>query len=251
MGSRVSAMRRRLAESPGAVTCPDRSAKSANHSTNDACSAASQGAGRARPIWFEGEIMRHLMTVLALGCAMLAVNAPAVAQDTAATAAPASKPAQAAWIARSNGYTMQLSAVDAKFSPERASSSGYEQYDGKTFDISKGSDLARLAAYKELKGKFSAALAAESEVPRQAGPADPGRCAGPADRGHRTQPQAGTRLVRYPQRSLRQRRQPARRSDHARAPRQGGRTAPALHRHLSRNHGLYRRGQGPLRREPR
>ena len=59
---------------------------------------------------------------------------------------------------------MQLAMVDAKFVPERAAASGYDQYDGKTFDISKGSDLARLAAYKELKSKFTAALASESDV---------------------------------------------------------------------------------------
>ena len=107
--------------------------------------------------------MRHLLTALALGCATLAVSAPATAQSTAA-AQPAPAPAQAAWIARSNAYTMQLAMVDAKFVPERASSAGYEQYDGKTFDISKGSDLAQLAAYQELKTKFTAALASESEV---------------------------------------------------------------------------------------
>ena len=105
--------------------------------------------------------MRHLMTALALGCAAIAVTSPAAAQDTAR---PASAPAQAAWIARSNGYTMQFALVDAKFVPERASSAGYEQYDGKTFDISKGSDLAQLAAYKDLKAKFTAALASESDV---------------------------------------------------------------------------------------
>ena len=104
--------------------------------------------------------MRNLMTALALGCAALTLPSPAIAQSTA----PAAAPAQAAWIARSNAFTMQLAMVDAKFTPERASSSGYEQYDGKTFDISKGSDLARLAAYKDLKAKFTAALAVEGDV---------------------------------------------------------------------------------------
>ena len=105
--------------------------------------------------------MKTLTKVLALCGAALATVQPAAAQEAATAAAPATAPAAPAWIERSNAYTMQLAMLDAKYSPERASSAGYEQFDGKTFDISKDRDLAQLASYKELR---AAALETESDM---------------------------------------------------------------------------------------
>ena len=109
--------------------------------------------------------MTNMTKILALcGAATLLVAQPASAQQSAAAATSAPEAPSADWIERSNAYTMQLAMVDAKFMPEYASATGYEQYDGKTFDISKNSDLAKLAAYKDLRKKFADALGSEKDM---------------------------------------------------------------------------------------
>ena len=69
---------------------------------------------------------RRLKIVAA--AAALAIAVPAAAQD-----APA-------WIERSNEYTRQLLETEAQFSPEGASQTGLEQYDGLARDL--GPDLS-------------------------------------------------------------------------------------------------------------
>ncbi len=112
--------------------------------------------------------MRHIVSVLALACASLAAM-PAAAQEQAAApvAAPAPAPAPApaappAWVETSNAYTQKLIAFDAGFSPEGASSTGYEQYDGLAFDLAADRDVRYLAGAKALRAEFAAALASES-----------------------------------------------------------------------------------------
>lgn len=112
--------------------------------------------------------MRHFVSALAIAVALActALTAPpALAQDdTAAATAPASPaPAGPAWVETSNAYTQKLIDFDASFSPEGASSTGYEQYDGLAFDLAPDRDERYLAGAKALKAEFSAALGTESD----------------------------------------------------------------------------------------
>src|SRR5690606_15387701 len=84
------------------------------------------------------------LAALALAIAPL----PAVAQDTPA------------WIDESNAYTIQLLEMEAQFSPESASQTGLEQYDGLAMDL--GPDLseryiaaarAKLAQFEEAQSR--------------------------------------------------------------------------------------------------
>lgn len=102
--------------------------------------------------------MRHIVSALALACATLAA-APVIAQEETA-ASPAATPG---WVETSNAYTQKLIAFDADFSPEGASSTGYEQYDGLAFDLAADRDERYLAGAKALKAEFTAALATESD----------------------------------------------------------------------------------------
>lgn len=88
---------------------------------------------------------------IALGAIGLALAAPASAQDTPA------------WIERSNAYTMKLLETEAQFSPEGASQTGLEQYDGLAMDL--GPDLSErtIAAWRERLAEFEAAQASESD----------------------------------------------------------------------------------------
>ena len=60
---------------------------------------------------------------IVIGAIGLALAAPAAAQD------------EPAWIERSNEYTMQLLELQGQFSPEGASQTGLEQYDGLAMDL--------------------------------------------------------------------------------------------------------------------
>jgi uncharacterized protein (DUF885 family) len=93
-------------------------------------------------------IRKLSVIVAAIG---LALATPAAAQDTPA------------WIERSNEYTMRLLETEAQFSPEGASQTGLEQYDGLAMDI--GPDLSRrmIAAWRERLAEFEAAQASESD----------------------------------------------------------------------------------------
>jgi uncharacterized protein (DUF885 family) len=88
---------------------------------------------------------------LIAGALGLSLAAPAAAQDTPA------------WIERSNEYTMKLLETEAQFSPEGASQTGLEQYDGLAMDL--GPDLSRrtIAAWRERLAEFEAAQASESD----------------------------------------------------------------------------------------
>ena len=92
---------------------------------------------------------RRLKIVAA--AAALAIAVPAAAQD-----APA-------WIERSNEYTRQLLETEAQFSPEGASQTGLEQYDGLARDL--GPDLSEryIAAVERQLAEFRAAQARESD----------------------------------------------------------------------------------------
>lgn len=87
-----------------------------------------------------------------LGAAALAlVPAPALAQDPPA------------WIERSNEYTMRLLEMEAQFSPESASQTGLERYDGLAMDIGPNVSERYLAAARGVLAQFEAAHAAETD----------------------------------------------------------------------------------------
>ena len=95
----------------------------------------------------------------ALALVALLPAAPAIAQAETTQSAPAAQPD---WVETSNAYTQKLIAFEAGFYPEGASSSGYEQYDGQTFDYSLDSDERYVAGAKALKADFTGAMARES-----------------------------------------------------------------------------------------
>ncbi|MEL7730434.1 DUF885 domain-containing protein [Citromicrobium bathyomarinum] len=101
------------------------------------------------------------MKTFAAAIALVALlpAAPAFAQAETTQSAPAAQPD---WVETSNAYTEKLIAFEAEFYPEGASSSGYEQYDGQTFDYSLDSDERYVAGAKALKAEFTAAMARES-----------------------------------------------------------------------------------------
>ena len=74
--------------------------------------------------------MKTFAAAIALATATVLPAGFAHAQDTAAA------PVSTDWIETSNAYTQKLIEFEAGFYPEGASSSGYEQYDGQTFDYS-------------------------------------------------------------------------------------------------------------------
>ncbi|WP_435418621.1 DUF885 domain-containing protein [Parerythrobacter aurantius] len=106
--------------------------------------------------------MRHHVSALAIAGALACAAIPALpaaAQDAPVVAA-AETPG---WVETSNAYTQKLIAFDAGFSPEGASSTGYEQYDGLAFDLAADRDERYLAGAKALKAEFAAAIATESD----------------------------------------------------------------------------------------
>ena len=86
-----------------------------------------------------------------VGAIGLAVAAPAAAQDSPA------------WIERSNEYTLQLIAMEARFQPEGASQTGLEQYDGLAMDIGPALTERYVAAARAQLAEFEAAQARESD----------------------------------------------------------------------------------------
>jgi hypothetical protein len=94
--------------------------------------------------------MRNLLAgllVIALGC----TAAPSLAQE------------QADWIERSNEYTMGLIEAEAEFSPEGASQTGLEQYDGLAMDLGPNLSERYIAAMQAKLAEFQAAQARESD----------------------------------------------------------------------------------------
>jgi hypothetical protein len=100
------------------------------------------------------------MKTFAAAIALVALlpAAPALAQAEATQSAPA----QPDWVETSNAYTQKLIDFEAQFYPEGASSSGYDQYDGQTFDYSLDADERYVVGAKALKAEFTAAMAQES-----------------------------------------------------------------------------------------
>lgn len=86
-----------------------------------------------------------------IGALCLAWAGPAVSQGTPD------------WIERSNEYTMQLLEMEAQFSPEGASETGLEKYDGLAMDIGPNLSERYIAAAREQLAKFEAAQASESD----------------------------------------------------------------------------------------
>ncbi len=101
--------------------------------------------------------MKRFAATIALAAAM-----PAIALPAAPAAAQATPAAQPDWVETSNAYTKKLIAFEAGFFPEGASQSGYEEYDGRTFDISADRNARYLAGATALKAEFEAAMARES-----------------------------------------------------------------------------------------
>lgn len=95
----------------------------------------------------------------AIALVVLLPAAPAFAQTETTQSTPTVQPG---WVETSNDYTEKLIAFEAQFSPESASSAGYEQYDGKTFDYSLDADERYVAEAKALKAEFTAAMAREN-----------------------------------------------------------------------------------------
>lgn len=109
--------------------------------------------------------MRKFVSTLAISAALACTAlsaAPVLAQDAPA-ASGAEAPTAPDWVETSNAYTQKLIAFDASFSPEGASSTGYEQYDGLAFDLAPDRDERYLAGAKALRAEFTAALASESD----------------------------------------------------------------------------------------
>ena len=102
--------------------------------------------------------MKTFAAAIALAAASALPAAPLLAQDAAET------PATPDWVETSNAYTEKLISFEAGFYPEGASSSGYEQYDGLTFDYSPDSTARYVAGAKKLRAEFTAAMARETDA---------------------------------------------------------------------------------------
>lgn len=99
--------------------------------------------------------MKTFAAAIALATAAALPAAPAQAQEAEAAATPG-------WIEASNAYTQKLIEFEAGFYPEGASSAGYDQYDGQTFDFSADATERYLAGARALRAEFAAAMASET-----------------------------------------------------------------------------------------
>ena len=86
-----------------------------------------------------------------IGAIGLALATPAAAQETPA------------WIERSNEYTLQLLELQAQFSPEGASQTGLDQYDGLAMDLAPNLTERFIAAEEARLAEFRAAQARETD----------------------------------------------------------------------------------------
>ena len=109
---------------------------------------------------FRGYCMKIRFAAL-VGAATLAFASPAIAQEAApvATATQQDK----AWIDKSNEYTMGLIEAEAAFSPEGASQTGLEKYDGLAMDLGPNLTRRTIAMYESQLARLTAAKAAESD----------------------------------------------------------------------------------------
>ncbi|OBX18802.1 hypothetical protein A9995_09540 [Erythrobacter sp. QSSC1-22B] len=107
--------------------------------------------------------MRTFAAAIALASApAIALSpTPVLAQAEAGSPAAAETPE---WVETSNAYTTQLIEFEAQFFPEGASQSGYEQYDGQTFDMSADRNARYLAGAEALRERFVAARETETDA---------------------------------------------------------------------------------------
>lgn len=105
--------------------------------------------------------MRHLISATALAWATLGLAQPALAEHH--EEAPAAQSQTQDWVSISNAYTQKLIEFEADFSPEGASASGYEHYDGLVSDLTADRDARYLAGAEKLRAEFAAALASETD----------------------------------------------------------------------------------------
>ena len=99
--------------------------------------------------------MKTFAAAIALATASAFAPMPLAAQQTQA-------PASDDWIETSNAYTQKLIEFQAGFSPEGASRSGYEQYDGLTFDNSADANERYVAGARQLLAEFRTAMERET-----------------------------------------------------------------------------------------
>ncbi len=104
----------------------------------------------------------HRRLFAALAALTTLTAAPALAQGQAAPVAAAA-PADRAWIERSNAYTRQLLELQARFSPEGASQTGLEQFDGLAIDLGPNLSQRFIAAEDAQLAEFRAAHARETD----------------------------------------------------------------------------------------
>ncbi len=107
--------------------------------------------------------IRALLAGSFMAPALIAGAGPAAAQS-ASTEAATSAPATPDWIARSNGYTQQVLAMQAKFQPEGASQTGLEQFDGLAMDLGPNIGPRYVAASAALQTELKTALARETDA---------------------------------------------------------------------------------------
>jgi len=93
-----------------------------------------------------------------IGTIGLVLAAPAAAQETSAAAQDGR-----AWIEQSNAYTLQLLELQAQFSPEGASQTGLEQYDGLAMDLGPNLSQRFIAAEEAKLAELRAAQVRETD----------------------------------------------------------------------------------------
>ncbi len=106
-------------------------------------------------------MLKSFATALLLSAAFVAQPAFAQADDGSQPAAAA--PVEKAWVQRSNENTQLYIEMDARFSPEDASSTGLEQYDGLSMDLGPDLDARYLAASRTLLATYQEKLAVEQD----------------------------------------------------------------------------------------
>ncbi|MEJ7618862.1 MAG: DUF885 family protein [Pyrinomonadaceae bacterium] len=86
------------------------------------------------------------------------------ARQAGTAGAASSAPAEKDWIKRSNDNAKILLEIEAKFSPEQASSLGVEGYDEEISDISEGAQEKQRAAVAEAIQKLAAKRSQENDA---------------------------------------------------------------------------------------
>jgi len=103
--------------------------------------------------------MRNLISATTLAWATFGLTQPALAEHHEES--PIAEAQTLDWVSISNAHTQKLIDFEAQFSPEYASASGYDQYDGLVADLSADRDARYLAGAEKLRAEFAAALATE------------------------------------------------------------------------------------------